>query len=243
MNGINALAQNIFDNFQAVLKIWCFEKYHKNIRALFESTLKICQQNIGSRGERLTSRVRFNFTFLKFIASLAIFLVIIYLFYPVKSFLIDGELVPFVPIEVMFIDQSTMWGYCAVSCAMMTVGVYAIFGTEYMVLAFVMMIINYSLRVEMLLMDIEELNDLWRDTSTSTLAERHLFLRNICRKSIDMREYELEEKFLEFCISSSITRNFSDTSLKSRTFLTIKCTFSSSLPICLRYCACTKFVL
>ncbi|XP_037040286.1 odorant receptor 67d-like [Bradysia coprophila] len=178
----------------AVLKIWCFEKYHKNIRALFVSSLKICQQNTGSRADRLNHRSNSNFTFLKFIASVAVFIAILYMFYPVKSFLIDGELVPFVPIEIMLVDQSVLWGYIVVSCIMITLGVYAILGTEYMGLAFVFLIINYSPRVDLLEIDIEELNDLWSDTSTSTLAHRHLFLRNICRKCIDIREYIAEIK-------------------------------------------------
>lgn len=113
------------------------------------------------------------------------------MFYPVKSFLIDGELVPFVPTEIMFVDQSTLLGYFIAGGMMVIMGLYAISGTEYMGLAFVYLILNYSPRVDLLEIDIDELNELWDDTSTSTLAYRHLFLRNICRKYIDMREYNL----------------------------------------------------
>lgn len=154
-------------------------------------TLKICQQSTGRRGIRLESRLLANFTFYKFIASMAIIITIIYMFYPVKSFLIDGELVPFVPIEIMFVDQSTLLGYFIAGVMMVIMGLYAISGTEYMGLTFVYLILNYSPRVDILKIDIDELNELWDDTSTSTLAYRHLFLRNICRKYIDMREYNL----------------------------------------------------
>lgn len=162
--------------------------------ALFKSTLKICQESTGPRGDRVRRRVESNFMLLKFIASLSIFIVITYIFYPVKSFLIDGLLVPFVPLEMMFVDQSTILGYCIASCIMATAGIYAILGTEYLGQVFVFLIINYSPRVDILEVDIDELNELWSDTSTSTLAYRHLFLRNICRKCIDIREYELNEK-------------------------------------------------
>lgn len=178
------------------MKIWCFEKYYKNMAGLFNSTLKICHQSTGLRGIRIERRLLENFTFYKFIASLAIVITIVYMFYPVKSFLIDGELVPFVPIEIMFIDQSTLLGYFIAGIMMVVMGLYAVFGTEFMGLTFVYLIANYSPQADILEIDIDELNELWDDTSTSTLAYRHMFLRNICRKCIDMREYSLNIQIL-----------------------------------------------
>ncbi len=172
-----------------MLKITCFEKYFKHIRALFESSLKICQQSVGLRADRLKLRLLSNFTFFKGIASLALIVILIYIYYPVKSFLIDGILVPFVPVEIMFVDQSTLWGYLVANGITMVCGIYAVSGTEYMGLTFVYLIANYSLPVEILEIDINELDELWNDLTTSTLAHRHLFLRNICRKYNDMRQY------------------------------------------------------
>lgn len=154
--------------------------------ALFKSTLKICQQNRGRRGEKLKNRVDANFTLLKAISSLGILCTAMYTYYPVKSYFIDGILVPFVPLEIMFVDQSTTSGYLIASGIMVTTGMYAVFGTLYMGLAFVYLIVSYTPRVDLLDIDFYDLDELWSNTS-STLASRHLFLRNICRKYIDMR--------------------------------------------------------
>lgn len=89
----------------------------------------------------------------------------------------------------MFVDQSTMGGYFIASTLMIAMGVYAICGTEYMGMAFDYLIMNYALLVDILEIDFNELDELWSNTSTSTLAYRHLFLRNVCRKCIDMRKY------------------------------------------------------
>ncbi|XP_037039731.1 odorant receptor 67d-like [Bradysia coprophila] len=201
---VNIYQGNAFKSFEVfaiygvgistLVKIWCHGKYHINVHAIHESSLKICQRNTGSRGDRLNQRVQNNFHFLKCVTLSAIVLIIIYLFYPVKSFLIDGKLVPLVPVEFMFIDQSTLSGYIIASCIMTTAGIYGTILTTYMGLTFVLIIINYSLRVDLLEIDIEELNDMWSDTSKSTAAYRRLFLRNIIRKCIDMREYVAEIK-------------------------------------------------
>lgn len=126
----------------------------------------------------------------KFIASLAVIIIAIFLFYPVKSFLIDGVLVPFVPIEVIFLDQTTLPGFLMAGALMIVVGLYCALGTELMGLTFVYLIENYALRVDILEIDFHELDALWEDTkSPATLAHRHMFLRNICRKYIDLRQY------------------------------------------------------
>lgn len=170
------------------MKINCFEKYFKNITALFNSTLKICQLHGNARREKFNNLLIANYKFHKFLACIALIIIPLYMFYPVKSFVIDGKLVPFVPIEFMFVDQSAKLGFFIASAVMMTGGLYATFGTEYIVLAFVVVVMNYAVRVDILEENFHELDELWRDTSTSTLTYRHLFLRNICRKYIDMRE-------------------------------------------------------
>lgn len=110
------------------------------------------------------------------------------MYYPVKSYFIDGKLVPFVPLEFMFIDQSTKLGFFIASGIMTVLGIYAIVGTEYMALSFVFVIMNYGPRVDILEENFNELDKLWRHTSSSTVSYRHVYLRNICRKYVDMRE-------------------------------------------------------
>lgn len=177
--------------FQAVLKLRCYEKYFKNMTALFNSTLKICKQCAGSQAEKLKSQLHDNFIYYKFLTSLAIGVTVIYLYYPLKSYVIDGELVSFEPFEIMFIDQSTISGYIVANSIMVLAGISCVLGTGYMVLNFVVLIMNYGLRVDILTDNFSELDEMWSEykSMASTVAYRHLFLRNICRKTIDMRLY------------------------------------------------------
>lgn len=165
--------------------------YHLNITAMFKSTLKIYKQNGDARGKPFTDRLIANLNLYKFVASMAILITALYMFYPVKSFIIDGEMVQFIPMEIIFVDQSTMFGFFVASGIMATLGVYAVFGTEYMALSFVAIVMNYGPRVDILEADFNELDRLWATASTSTTYYKHSFLTNICRKYVDMREWVL----------------------------------------------------
>lgn len=139
-----------------------------NITALFKATLKTCKESSGRRGEKLKNRVEVNFKFYKFISYLGMLCTGLYMFYPVKSFLIDGLMVPFVPLEIMFVNQSTKSGFFIASSITVTCSLYAVFGTLYMGLVFVYLIMNYTPRVDVLEIDFIELNELWSNKSTST---------------------------------------------------------------------------
>lgn len=120
------------------------------------------------------------------IAFLAIVIAALFTFYPIKSYIFDKELVRFLPLDFIFLDQSTKFGFHFANFLMVILGCEAIIITEYMGLAFVMLIMNYALRVDVVAIDFNELDELWNNVSTSTLALRRMLLRNICRKFIDM---------------------------------------------------------
>lgn len=157
--------------------------------ALVHSTLKICQKCTGMQAELLIKRLKYNYTYYKMVLSLAPCCYTIYLCYPVYTFLTKGELVQFVPVEIMFIDQSKLTGYCMASSLMVFGGVLITLSTMYLTLTFVMIIMNYGTRVDLFETDFKELDELWSGASKSSVAYRHMFLRNVCRKAIDMRQY------------------------------------------------------
>lgn len=93
---------------------------------------------------------------------------------------------PLLPIEIMFTDQSTLSGFLIANVFMIFMGVYyGYLASLYVGLHFIYAILNYSMQVDLIEVDINELDELWRDTSTTTVFERHLFLRNICQKCQD----------------------------------------------------------
>ncbi len=111
-----------------------------------------------------------------------------YLYFPIKSFIIDHQLVSFVPIEIMFIDQSTVAGYLLANGIFFLFGTFGISVVSYVGLSFGIAIMNYAPRVDILEIDFNELDELWSDTSTSTYAYRYMALKNIYVKFIDLKK-------------------------------------------------------
>jgi len=109
------------------------------------------------------------------------------MYYPIYSYLFDGKLVPFVSMEFMFVDQSTKLGFLIASMIEAVLGTIGIGVDVYMLFGMVFVIMNYRIRVDIIEIDFNELDDLWSDTSTTTSFYRRMYLRNICWKFIDMR--------------------------------------------------------
>lgn len=114
-----------------------------------------------------------------------------YLYHPVSTYIMEKTLVPFLPIQLMFIDQSTNLGFFLASIIFVTLGVYGICVTAYVGLSFDILIMNYAPQVDMVEIDFNELDEMWSDISTNSLSNRHMFLKNVCRKYIDIRKYEV----------------------------------------------------
>lgn len=113
----------------------------------------------------------------------------IYAYNPIKSFVVNRELVSLLPIEIMFTDQSKLSGFLIANAFMLIMGIYSALASLYIDLHFVAAIFNYSMQVDLIEVDINELDEFWRDTTTTTVLERRMFLRNICRKCQDKDKY------------------------------------------------------
>lgn len=179
-----------------MFKTDCYEKYHKNIAALFNEIRKICQQSSGTRGQIIHMRLSANYSFYKFLCLLTAFAGIAYVYHPLKSFIIDGELVSLLPLEFIFIDQSTTMGFIVANISMAGMASFAITGIAYIALNFFIIIMSFAPLVDVIQIDFDELDELWCKPSTSDCSHRRRFLQNICQKCIDMRGYECNQKIL-----------------------------------------------
>lgn len=120
---------------------------------------------------------------------MSVVLGVTFIYYPVKSYIVDGKLVPLLPTEFMFLDQSNELDFLFANFIQVILCTYGSFGILYVGVGFIVLIKNLAPRVDIVEIDFNELDELWSDTSTSTLAYRHMFLRNICLKYVDIREY------------------------------------------------------
>lgn len=114
---------------------------------------------------------------------------LIFIFYPIGAFIHRRELNSLLPIEIMFTDQSTLSGFLVANSFMIVMGAYAIVGTIYMGLHFIAAILNYTVMVDLIEIDIKKLDGFWDGNTTTTTSERHMFLRNICQKCQDKNKY------------------------------------------------------
>lgn len=125
----------------------------------------------------------------KLIFYLGLLSAVIYIFYPIKAFIDNRELVPLLPIEILFIDQSIIPGFLIANIFMIVMGLYAVLVTLYVGFHLLAANLNYAMQVDLIGMDINELDKLWSLKSTTSTTERHMFLRNICQKCQDRDKY------------------------------------------------------
>ncbi len=180
---------------QMALKIWLlifgFQKRFLALRALFNSTVRICKINSDSNLRcRIRDRLLSNYKFFKLTAFVSTLSLLIFLAHPIKAFLIDHELISLLPMEVMFVDQSTLSGFITANVIMSVLGVFASFATAYTILVIVATVLNYSVFVDIFEEDIKSLDAMWSGTLDTSVVYRHLFIRNICRKQQDMDAYD-----------------------------------------------------
>lgn len=155
------------------------------IAAIHNFSYKICRQANKQLAEKIQNLQLRNLKLYKASSIVVIVSALIYVYHPMESFIMKRELVPLLPIDIIFIDQSTTSGFVIANVFMVLMGLYAVVGTIYMILHLFAAIFNYEIQVEIIEGDIRQLDAFWRDLKTSTRAERHLILRNICQKCQD----------------------------------------------------------
>lgn len=173
-----------------VFKFWTFLKGFKRAAALFNSTRNICGTNAtGCRAKKIKNRLQEIFKFCKWTAFFVNICILIFVAYPAKAFLVDGQYISLLPIKIMFIDQSTLSGFLTANVIMSIMGLMANIGTAYSILLIVNVISNYAIMVDGVEDDFKCLDEMWSGTSDTSVKYRHLFLRNICQKKQDMEKY------------------------------------------------------
>nr|QGW45388.1 odorant receptor 15 [Bradysia odoriphaga] len=180
-----------------VLKIVTFLKSFHAIRALLNSTIKVCKANdSGCRAAKIRDRLLYNSRFYMWTTIVVMASITIFLAYPTKAFLVDHELVSLLPIEYIFVDSSTLSGFITANLISSLLGAFANVGTVYAILMIVSLILNYSVFVDMFEEDVKYLDEMWSRESNTTVTYRHSFLRNMCRKQQDINAYVVEIKRL-----------------------------------------------
>lgn len=115
--------------------------------------------------------------------------VIFFVACPFKSYIVDKKLIPLLPLEIIFVDQSTFAGFAVANTIISGLGMFAGLGTILYGAVFIYAIRMYSLLVNLIIEDFKDLDNMWADASTASLRHKQLLLRNICNKQQDIKEY------------------------------------------------------
>lgn len=121
----------------------------KSVTALFNSTSKIlCKINAADcRANKIRDRLLNNLKFYKLTTFLIGVSICIFLAYPSKAFIVDRQHISLLPIEFMFVDQSTLTGFLTANVIISIMGVFANVATAYTLLIIAVMTLNYSVLV------------------------------------------------------------------------------------------------
>lgn len=107
---------------------------------------------------------------------------------PFKSYFVDGVLMTLLPVEIMFVNQSTYVGYAIGSGYIGLTGCYAVLGTILYGASFILAVLLYSLHINLIEEDFKDLDDMWMEGSVVPLVHRRYYLTNICKKRQDIQK-------------------------------------------------------
>lgn len=164
---------------------------YKEINSLFLFTHKLSKENLADKlAANLKVRLLKIFNFYKWLACGISLCIGIYVAYPLKAFIVDGQFISLLPFEMMFVDQSTRSGFFIANLMMALMGTCSCLFVVFLSLVFAALILNYAVQVDGIEKDIRVLDDMWNGISDSTNVQyRRLFLLNICQKQQDMDKY------------------------------------------------------
>ncbi len=173
---------------KCALRVRCYTKYFKEIAALHKFSLKISRQADGLAAQHLKKQQCKNLKIYKFITAVVYKALLMFMYNPLRSYMANRELQSLLPIDIMFTDQTQLTGFTIANLIMALMVIYLVFASLFMSLHFYGLILNYSIQVDLIEFDIKQLDTFWSGTSSTSLIERHLFLRNICQKCQDKDE-------------------------------------------------------
>jgi len=103
---------------------------------------------------------------------------------PFAYYVMRGEIIPLLPVEIIFLDQSKTNDFVIASITHLMMGSYAGAATVVFGSGVILIIFNYTFQVDIIAEDFIELDEMWKNNIP--LETKRSFLRNICRKRQDM---------------------------------------------------------
>lgn len=160
------------------------------ILSLFFAIRKICRQTeCGKHADILRADLSDMYRTLKMF-TVGIFLGgALYCGGPLKSYLVDGKFILIAPLEVLFINQNTPTGFAIANVVVSIIAGFGALGTILYGGLIIFGILMYSSQINLIGQDFKELDEMWAEDSSVSLAYKQSFLKNICIKRQDIQKY------------------------------------------------------
>lgn len=113
----------------------------------------------------------------------------IYFAVPIKTYFVDNELVALMPVEILFCDPSTTLGFTFKTFVQILMGVHLVLISYASTVPLFTYILTYDVEVNILGENFNELDEMWTNHRNVSLAYRHAFLFNMCKKRQDMNKF------------------------------------------------------
>lgn len=166
---------------------------YRNARAFIEFLHKVFKDiTEGPSADVLKRHVDATFASVKLCIFVQTFALFVFVWYPIYSYLFNNELVPIMPMQFPFIDQTTTGGFILAALLMLKMGLWAYFGSVGFDLFLASLIDNYCALVKLLQQDITNYAQMCKKGSGYSERYKREFFRNFLIKCQDKDRFFIQ---------------------------------------------------
>lgn len=186
----------------------------------------------GPKAQVLKTHIDETFIKVKIFLLIQTLALLIFVCYPIYGFIVNNELIPLMPMQFPFIDQTTKTGFLLSTLIMIKMGVWAYAGSVGFDLFLARIIYNYSALVKLLRQDLVEYTEMCNNTSEYSVHYRNAFFRNFLIKCQDkdrlVSHYNgyLKYKFNDFRFIKFVNDTYADIIFKQFAMVYVSLIFS-----------------
>lgn len=173
--------------FKATTKLIAYLIHWKHILALVFTMRKYLRPNVFDRqAEIVKSSLRKTWSLIFIFLIGCLTAILFFTFTPIMVYLTRKEIMPLIPLEIIFCDQSRTFGFIIATIVHLILGTYACVATVIYGAVVLFCICNYTFQVDLIAVDFQDLDRMWDGKNDIPVEYKHAFLKNMCKKNQDM---------------------------------------------------------
>lgn len=146
---------------------------------------------IGRRCDDLAKEMKDAFNTVKIFVAVSVLCFALFVLYPMKAYVIDGQLIPVMRIEFPLVDQTRVKGYLIGQAFMSLFGILGMVGNVAFDLGVLMMLMEFKSLTTLLVHDLDDYHEISKKKERYPTAYQDSFLKNICKKYNDIHRQSI----------------------------------------------------